>query len=84
MFTTSKKSYYDYINTINETRSNVGFDYENQIFQKTLSDFTLSGDKNRMDILESIEKPIYNLIEMTKCIRNFVNYIVPKNNKYVR
>ena len=84
MFITNKKSYYDYINTINETRSNVGFNYENQIFQKTLSDFTLSGDKNRMDILESIEKPIYNLIEMTKCIRNFVNYIVPKNNKYVR
>jgi len=34
--------------------------------------------------LNSIEKVVFRLIETTKNIRNFVNYRVPKNNKYVR
>lgn len=84
MFNTERKSYYEYINSINDRRSNVGFNYEGRIFEKTLSNITLSGDRNRMGILKSIEKVVYNLIEKTKTIRNFMNYRVPKNNKYVR
>ena len=84
MFTTNRKSYYDYITSVQDNRPNTGFNYEGKIFQKTLSDLTLGGDKNRMDILASLETSVYNLIEMTKGIRNFVNYRVPKNNTYVR
>jgi hypothetical protein len=84
MFTTNRKSYYDYIGSVQDNRPNAGFNYEGQIFQKTLSDLTLGGDQNRMDILASLETSVYNLIEMTKGIRNFVNYRVPKNNTYVR
>jgi hypothetical protein len=84
MFNTERKSYYEYINSINDKRTNVGFNYEDRIFEKTLSTITLGGDRNRMGILKSIEKVVYNLIEKTKTIRNFMNYRVPKNNKYVR
>ena len=84
MFNTERKSYYDYINSTRDNRSNVGFNYEGQIFEKTMSSITLGGDKNRKSMMSSIEKVIYRLIEATKGIRNFVNYRVPKNNKYVR
>lgn len=79
-----KKSWYDFINSQNEIRSNVGFDYEGKIFEKTLSNQIMNGDKNRTDILASIERVIYTLFETTKYIKNYINYTVPKNNKYVR
>jgi hypothetical protein len=79
-----KKSWYDFINTQDEIRSNVGFDYEGKIFEKTMSNQVINGDQNRMDILASIERVIYTLFETTKYIKNYINYTVPKNNKYVR
>ena len=79
-----KKSWYEFINSQNDIRSNVGFDYEGKIFEKTLSNRVLQGDKNRMDIIESMEKIVYQLFETTKYIKNYINYTVPKNNKYVR
>lgn len=84
MFTTERKSYYDYINSTEDKRPNVGFDYEGKILDKTLSSITLDGDNNRKSILKSLERVVYRLIETTKDIKNFVNYRVPKNNKYVR
>ena len=33
----SKKSWYEMINSENDIRSNVGYDYEGKIFDKTLS-----------------------------------------------
>lgn len=79
-----KKSWYEFIESQNDIRSNVGFDYEGKILEKTLSNQVLQGDKNRMDILASIENVIYSLFEATKYIKNYFNYTVPKNNKYVR
>ena len=79
-----KKSWYEFMSSQNDIRSNVGFEYENNIFKKTLSNPILGGDKNRMDILASIEKVVYNWFEATKYIKNYFNYTVPKNNKYVR
>jgi hypothetical protein len=79
-----KKSWYDFIRTQNEIRSNVGFDYEGKIFEKTLSNQLLNGDENRVLILASIEKVVNQLFETTKYIKNYINYTVPKNNKYVR
>ena len=83
-FVTERKSYYDFIEAKNNSKPNVGLDYENQIFEKSLSNITYNGDSNRKSILASLEKVIYNLIESTKRIRNFRNYIVPKNNKNLR
>ena len=84
MFTTEKKSYYEYINSTQDNRTNTGFNYEGKIFEKTLSDVTLNGDRTRTGILKSLEKIVYRLVETTKDIKNFMNYRVPKNNKYVR
>jgi hypothetical protein len=79
-----KKSWYEFIESQNDVRGNKGFDYEGRIFEKTLSNQILNGDSNRVDILASIEKVVYQLFETTKYIKNYINYTVPKNNKYVR
>jgi hypothetical protein len=79
-----KQSWYEFIESQNDDRSNKGFDYEGKIFEKTLSNQVINGDSNRVDILASIEKVVYQLFETTKYIKNCINYTVPKNNKYVR
>ncbi len=79
-----KKSWYEFIKTQNDVRSNVGFDYEGRIFEKTMSNQLLAGDENRILILASLEKIVNQLFETTKYIKNYINYTVPKNNKYVR
>jgi hypothetical protein len=79
-----KKSWYEFINEHNDIRSNVGFDYEGKIFENTLSNQILNGDTNRKLILESIEKVVHSLFETTKYIKNYINYTVKKDNKYVR
>ena len=43
-----KQSWYDFIKSQEEKRTNVGFDYEGKIFEKTLSNPVLQGDKNRI------------------------------------
>lgn len=79
-----KKSIYEFIYSQNDVRLNKGFDYEGKIFERTLSRQVLGGDKNRRDILSSIEAVVYQMFETTKYIKNYINYTVPKNNKYVR
>jgi hypothetical protein len=79
-----RKSYYEFINSQNDKRNNVGYAYEGNIFKRTLSRLVYNGDENRSYILAKIEKVVFTLIEKTKGIKNFVNYTVPKNNKYVR
>lgn len=81
---TNKPSWYEFIKSQNDIRSNVGFDYEGKIFDKTLSNQILQGDENRVLILNSIERVVHQLFETTKYIKNYINYTVPKNNKYVR
>ena len=78
------QSWYEFIESQNDDRSNKGFDYEGKIFEKTLSNQVINGDSNRVDILASIERVVYRLFESTKYIKNYINYTVPKNNKYVR
>ena len=79
-----KKSWYEFIESQNDIRSNQGLDYEGKIFEKTLSNQVISGDTNRMDILAAIEAVVHQLFETTKYIKNYMNYTVPKNNKHVR
>ena len=79
-----KKSWFEFIESQDEIRSNTGFDYEGNIFEKTLSNQIIQGDTNRLEILASIEKVVYQLFETTKYIKNYINYTVKKDNKYVR
>ena len=84
MLNTERKGYHDFIYSQKDKRNNTGYDYEGSILKRSLSTLVYNGDENRTTILSRIEKVIFNLIEKTKLIRNFVNYTVPKNNKYVR
>jgi len=70
-----KKSWYEFIQSQNDIRSNEGFNYEGKIFEKTLSNQVMQGDSNMIDILASIEKVVYQLFESTKYIKNYINYI---------
>ena len=79
-----KKSWFEFIESQDEIRSNTGFDYEGKIFEKTLSNQIIQGDTNRLEILASIEKVVYQLFATTKYIKNYINYTVKKDNKYVR
>ena len=79
-----KKSWFEFIESQDEIRSNTGFDYEGKIFEKTLSNQIIQGDTNRLEILASIEKVVYQLFETTKYIKNYINYTVKEDNKYLR
>ena len=68
----SKKSWYEMINSENDIRSNVGYDYEGKIFDKTLSNHVTSGDSNRMEILASIEKVIINFLKQQNILRTIL------------
>jgi len=59
-----------------------GFDYKNQIFEKTLSN-VLFRDPQKIAILNNMQRVVFALIESVKQIRNFFNYTVPFNNKRV-
>ena len=70
-----KQSWYEFISNQNTVRSNEGFNYEGKIFEKTLSNQVLNGDQNRIDILASIERVVYQLFETTKYIKNYINLL---------
>jgi hypothetical protein len=59
-----------------------GFDYREQIFERTLSRVILK-DPVKMTILQYFQRVVYGLIETTKQIKNFPNYTVKKNNRRV-
>ena len=59
-----------------------GFDYREQIFERTLSNVILK-DPVKVSILQYFQRVIYGLIETTKQIKNFPNYTVKKNNRRV-
>ena len=59
-----------------------GFDYKGQIFSRSISPYILN-DPKRANILTSMEKIIYFLIEKTKSIKTFVNYTVDRDYKHL-
>jgi hypothetical protein len=71
-----KKSLYDITNTRLTRLKNTGFDYEGNLFKRSLSPYILL-DNKRSSILLEMEKMIFFLIEKAKYIKTFVNYTVP-------
>jgi hypothetical protein len=59
-----------------------GFNYKEQIFPRTMSN-VIFRDPKRTEILFSIQRIVFALIESVKQIRNTFNYTVPFNNKRV-
>lgn len=72
---------YDIRNSINDDVKE-GFDYKNQIFERTLSN-VMFRDPQKIAILNNMQRVVFALVESVKQIRNFVNYTVPFNNKRV-
>lgn len=73
---------FDVRDSINDQNLKNGFDYKDQIFQRSMSN-VMFRDPKRAEILTNLQKVIFALIESVKQIRNFVNYTVPYNNKRV-
>jgi len=73
---------YDIRHSINDADIKEGFDYKNQIFERTLSN-VMFRDPRKVAILENMQRVVFALIESVKQIRNFFNYTVPFNNKRV-
>lgn len=74
----NKVSIYD----IQENRKNdikhKGFDYRENLFDRSMSHLLFQEDK-RFNILKKIEKVMVELIDQVKTIKTFYNYAVKKN-----
>jgi hypothetical protein len=73
---------FDVRDSINDENIKNGFDYKEQIFSRTMST-VMFRDPRKVEILNSIQKVVFALIESVKQIRNSINYTVPYNNKRV-
>jgi hypothetical protein len=72
---------YDIRDSINDDVRE-GFDYKNQIFERSLSS-VIFRDPRKIAILDNMQRVVFGLIESVKQIRNYFNYTVPFNNKRV-
>lgn len=75
-----QESLYDIVNTRRDRLLNRGFDYKDQIFNRSLSPFILS-DSRRRGILLQFESLLYFLIQKVRLIKAHNNYTVNKDYK---
>jgi hypothetical protein len=61
---------------------NIGYDWRNNVFNKTLSPYILS-DSKRKDILTEMQKFVVYIMDYVSQIKKGVNYTVDKNYKYL-
>jgi len=73
---------YDVMNSINDRNIKEGYNYKNSIFKKTLSN-VIFRDPTKENMLNSMQRVLFGLIESVKQIKNHFNYTVPRNNKRV-
>lgn len=66
-----------YIKHRNDNLKNVGFDYENKLFQRTLSRMMFDNPILN-NFLSLLQKQVVLMIESTLVVRNFYNYTVGK------
>lgn len=71
-------SIYDKTTSRHDKINNIGFDYEGNIFKRTMSGY-LFQDEERAEILSRFEEIVFFLIEKVKLIKTFYNYTVSKN-----
>ena len=76
-------SLYDFVDTRLDSLLNRGYDYEGNIFRKTMSPY-IYADQKRSNILDKFETIIFFLIEKVKGIKVFYNYTVSKNYTKLR
>jgi hypothetical protein len=72
-----KISYYDLAETQQDGPNSEGFDYQNNIFSKTMSN-VLFQEQKRTGILAMMEQIVYELIQQVKCIKLTYGYTSKK------
>lgn len=82
MFKPLKRSYKYTANHANDVYSNLGFDYRENIFKKTLSKQLFANDKSKK-ILNEIQKIIFLLIEETKLLKTRFVFALDKDSKLI-
>lgn len=73
-----KESVYDAAEHLRDKIDYKGFDYEKQLFKRSMSNYMFREEK-RSDILEYFQTVMFEMIERVKQIKNHVNYVVDKN-----
>ena len=77
-----RKSLYGIARTAGEQRKNLGFDYSQSIFKKTMSPHILRSS-NISDFVQFLNDWFVLLINSTKKMRIFRNYTVDKDYKHI-
>lgn len=82
MFKPLKRSYKYVANHANDVYLNLGYDYRENIFKKTLSKQLFANDKSKK-ILTEIQKLIFLLIEEVKVLKTQFVFAVNKDSKLI-
>jgi hypothetical protein len=77
-----RESYYQYMIHLQDDLKNTGFDWRNNLMQKSVSQYLLA-DPKRNEIIGQIQTLLIFLIDKISNIKKAVNYTVDKNYKYL-
>lgn len=77
-----RESYYQYMIHMQDDIKNIGYDWRNNLFNKSISNYILS-DTKRSLILGEIQKLMIFAIDKVSMIKKSMNYTVDKNYKYL-
>ena len=75
-------SIYDKINTDRWELTNLGYKYEDTLFEDNTSRY-LQRNKMMSNMFKYLNKIMSHLINSVKYLRNFNNYAVPKDYKHI-
>ena len=78
----TRVSYYQHMIHIQDDLKNTGYDWRNNLFNKSLSTYLLA-DPKRQGILNQIQKMMVYMIDRVSMIKKAMNYTVDKNYKYL-
>lgn len=78
----TRESYYQYMIHIQDDLKNTGYDWRNNLFNRSLSTYLLS-DPKRSRIMTQIQKMMVYMIDRVSMIKKAMNYTVDKNYKYL-
>lgn len=74
-----EKSLYDIAKRRKDYLLNLGYDYKQKIFQRTMSEYIFS-DPRRYNFLNYLERIIQQLFDTVKHIKKQKNYTIDKND----
>lgn len=76
----TRTSYYHFAEHLQDDIKNYGYDYEKDLFEKSISSYIL-GDANRADIVAQFTILFSYIIDKVKDIKRSMNYAMDKNYK---